>query len=843
MAIEIQLRTSALIALTRRTLQRTLRTSCLPAGPGFSIDHIDIVDSAISVAQAGAAVEMQVPADVFVVTDADMFAAPNKTPQGATAPAGRTVFPVRLDVQTVDQPIPGGSGTQRRVWLRLVPQPPLFGPHQIPLGPLPTSSVEITKLVEILKVGNLDQVSVVTGDGVVSVRFGGDGAVASRLLPGQDWGAFSSGDAITRMIRGFIEPHLTGALRLVSVNASYGRDGTTPRVHVTARAMLGMFGAQLGAQIKLSSTLQLLTGPAPVLRIAVNWSVDVETSLLVPIFGPIVALVMAPIAEKIATDLISDALDVSSFGATSTGDTSFFLDEALPPLEWGLATLRYDSLIAGDSGMVLGGAVLLAAVASTPFRFTVWQFSGPTRVQLCSILAKSGSGAPSKEPPTLANTRVFASAEFEGTGQFCQLELRSPGAAWLQHVTLPSDGTVAESGTIDVRMYYGTALSMPAAMSFVVRTPRGVRFVDFGQPPPPTFDAQGRLVLVMEGYIPDCNKMVVREKGRFGIGWRWDKEDFKPVPLEWPGWAAHIAQGRGLIVQLVTLSGLDAGEFVRFRSSTHMIHATANVEGTLTLPVLQPLQAVGSPGLLERVNGKSLAGHVSVETAAFEQVAAVPGVLTERVTALPSGGLRLVTRTRQGLMKHSIGAGGMLSSVALNPQPLPPAEDVNVASLNPQPLPPVDDASLVALNPQPLPLMDDGDLAALNPQPLPPVDDWNLAALNPQPLPPVDDGAWPRPDVDRLDLHGVRGVAWVPGFAGRSVALADVGADGHLLLDLTGGRTRVAGTFVGPFGQINTSKHFAFMTAKQQVVVFNRLEAPMPMPAAVPMEGTPPIVS
>lgn len=617
------------------------------------------------------------------------------------------------------------------------------------------------------------------------------------------------------MIRGVIEPHLTGALSIVSVEASYGHDGTTPRVHVTAGAMLDIFGALLGAQIKLSSTLQLLTGPAPVLRIAVNWSVDIETALLVPIFGPVVALSMAPIAEKIATDIISDALDVTSFGGTPTGDTSFVLDEALPPLQLGLATLRYDSLIADDSGMVLGGAVLLEGVTNTLFRCTVWPFSGPTRVQLCSILAKTGSGDPSKEPPSLANTRVFASAEFEGAGRFCQLELRSPGAEWLKYVSLPAEGTVAESGTIDVRMYYDRALSMPTSMSFVVRTPRGVRFVDFGQPPPPTFDAQGRLILVMEGYIDDCNTMVVREKGRWGIGWRWKKDDFKPVPFEHPDWADYIRQGGGIIVQLVTLSGLDAGEFVRFRSSTHTIHATADAEGRLTLPVLQPLLPVVSPGLLERVNGKSLGGHVAVETAAFEQLAALPGVLMQRVSALRSGGLRLVTQTKQGLMRHSIGAGGMLSTVSLNPQPLPPAEE---ASLNPQPV-------------------DDGSFVELNPQPLPPVDDGNLAALNPQPLPPVDDGAWPNPQVDRLDLRGVRGVAWVPGFAGRSIALADVGADGHLLLDMSGGVTRVAGTLVGPFGPLNTSKHFAFMAAKQQVVVFNRLEAPIPIPAAVPMKA------
>jgi hypothetical protein len=68
--------------------------------------------------------------------------------------------------------------------------------------------------------------------------------------------------------------------------------------------------------------------------------------------------------------------------------------------------------------------------------------------------------------------------------------------------------------------------------------------------------------------------------------------------------------------------------------------------------------------------------------------------------------------------------------VALNPQPLPPAEAV---ALNPQPLPP-EGVDIVAMNPQPLP---PADAVALNPQPLPP-DRVDIVALNPQPLPPAD---------------------------------------------------------------------------------------------------------
>src|SRR5690606_27814076 len=188
------------------------------------------------------------------------------------------------------------------------------------------------------------------------------------------------------------------------------------------------------------------------------------------------------------------------------------------------------------------------------------------------------SGDPSHEPLTTANTRVFANARIEGAGRFCRIELRSPGAQWLSYINAPSDGTITDTGTIDVRMNYDVALSMPGPMSLVLRTPRGVRFIDFGRPPQPRFDAQNRLIVRMDAYIPDCLQVVARETGRFGLGWRWDKAQFLPRPLEETDWSVYVQQSGGVIVQLVTLHGLDAGEVVRFRSATHALQATANAE-------------------------------------------------------------------------------------------------------------------------------------------------------------------------------------------------------------------------------------------------------------------------
>ncbi len=84
------------------------------------------------------------------------------------------------------------------------------------------------------------------------------------------------------------------------------------------------------------------------------------------------------------------------------------------------------------------------------------------------------------------------------------------------------------------------------------------------------------------------------------------------------------------------------------------------------------------------------------------------------------------------------------AAVALNPQPLPPAELGTTLGAHA--------GDMVAINPQPLPPREfgaslrghAGDLVALNPQPLPPrwlseslhASRFDAVALNPQPLPP-----------------------------------------------------------------------------------------------------------
>jgi hypothetical protein len=778
MSFEIQLRTETLVRMTAGALRRVLRGACLPAAAGISVDRLDVVDGEVTLAQGGPAVVLRVPVDAYLVSDADLFAHPNDTPQGALQRAGRLVFAFAMAIEAV----PGATSLRMTA---LKPEGegvpgPLIDALWNALGPQMTAmAIPLTPLLDALRVTGLGAPDVVTGDGIVAGRFAAKGPAVSRLAPGQDWGVFLGAETVTAMIRNLIEPRLTGALDLLKVEATYREEGGLPVVRVEAGAKLGILGVELGASVALESVLRLLAGPPPALRIAAGWSVDVDLALLVPVFG-IWAVAMEPIAEAAAREFIASALDPTEFGATPTGQTSFLRDEPLPPLAFGPATLRYDSLVASGAGMVLGGAVLLPVVANPPFRLRASRFGLPARTQICSKLAKSGSGAPSREPPTIHNTTVYAVAELEGAGRFCRIEMRSPGPQWRPRIATPADGEAVEDFAIEVRLIYREALSLGGPLSFVLRTPRGVRFVDFGQPPPPRADAQGRLLDVIDGYIRDCLHVVPRRRGRWGIGWHFEKEDFVPRPPEEPDWNAWLRESGGLIVQLVEIERLDPGEFLRFRSGSHVIEATADAAGRLSLPVLLPLRERAAPALLERADGRPLAGHLRMESASFEPMATLPGSPAGSLRATPSGGLQLDLRQGRELMRHRLGAFGLTST----------------------------------------------RLAALNPQPLPPGEDGDAVSLNPQPLPPVADGAWSAERVRGLGIRDVEGVFAVPGFADRPLAVARLGEGDMLLLDLAGAKPRIAGVMRGPFGALDTTAGAAMAREAERVTLFRRATLP-----------------
>lgn len=779
MSIELQLRAAALAAITSHNVRTRLRSTCPPLISGFSIDHLEVAADA-SVEQAASSVQVHVPVDVFVVADAALFAAVNDVPDGATKSAARITLVFELQVTLSEFETPAGKSATRSVLTLTLDRPdlkafaPLLGPkvaqvEQSIQAILPPVSLDLTAQLALLGVTSLRTADVVLADGVVAARFGVAGAPRSRLFPGQEWGLFLDSAAVEQLVRSKVEPPVKKSLPEASVGARYTSVGTVPQVDVDVGASLAYTILKANFTARLRCDFSLLPGSAPVLRTTVVWSVKVSLPdpLLLPFF-------LQGTIEHIAEGYAEDAIDPAQFGGTPTGAHTFVMDTAAPLLPLLGITLRYDSALGSPTGMTIGGAVVIPGLFEPPFAMTVSGLSGPTRIQLCSKRARTGSGAPSSQPPTIENTTSFGQLDLTGCGVFCGAECRTPGPYFQQYLSYPAAGSAPETASVRASIPYTVASAMTQPLTMVVRSSRGVRFVDFGLPPKAVTDASDRLLNARDYYIPDCPAIVPLEHGRFGMGWGAHGEVFKPPPLEDPSWSAFLHDGGGLVIQLVRVAGLDAGELLRLRSATHALDVTAGSDGGAVVPVMLPLLAAVQPALLVRADGRSLKGHVAVSSAVFERRFTLPGSLRSGPTRTRSGNTLITTKAADGDVVHTVTALGAVSRSATRAE---------AGELNPQPLPPVE------------------------------VRDRELA--------------------ERAGIHGVDRIIAVPGFAAAGAAVAIMSDATKLLLDVNpDGTMRISGTFSGPIGELALAGDWAAVAAPGEVALFRVSAAEPPDPAA-----------
>ena len=157
-----------------------------------------------------------------------------------------------------------------------------------------------------------------------------------------------------------------------------------------------------------------------------------------------------------------------------------------------------------------------------------------------------------------------------GCGAVCSFAVQTPDGSFQQYLSGPPTGAPLESAAIQAKINYGVADSMTEALTFILRTPRGVRLISLGQAPKAKVDGTGHVVGAIDFYIPDCLYFVPFDDGRSALGWgvngRVDVNVFKPHPLENPDWTLLTQAVGGLIIQAIQTTSLDAGELVRFRS-------------------------------------------------------------------------------------------------------------------------------------------------------------------------------------------------------------------------------------------------------------------------------------
>jgi hypothetical protein len=190
------------------------------------------------------------------------------------------------------------------------------------------------------------------------------------------------------------------------------------------------------------------------LRTTVHWSLNLDLGDFVPGF-----------VEDIAESLVAASMDPSRFGATALGDHAFAIDRPLPAVAFGGSELRYTAVRATPAGMTIGGPVRLPLSPSlATLRVATTAFGLPSRLQLCSILAKSGSGDPIKGMSindVTTNARIF----LENAGRFCAFEIIAPGGWIASYIRGPAEGTdgVGHDFYINVPSAVALGITSPSA--------------------------------------------------------------------------------------------------------------------------------------------------------------------------------------------------------------------------------------------------------------------------------------------------------------------------------------------------------------------------------------------
>ena len=752
MSVEIQILRAAFEKVVANSVQQKLYNTCLPPQQGLFVDHTDVGNSGVSESVGtDGQILVKVPIDAYVVPQSQLTDFPNNTPPGATTPAGTLVAVYRLVVSgtdvslilddlTTDPPNPLVTGFLASAKATLQSIPGLsFGQVFTDLGlPLPTvSRAELTPEV-------------------LAIRFDPTGPVVSHLFPGQEWGIFIDAPGIVglvqNMLSGFQVPHLTltprwtpiGGQPEVTVDWRFKPDLPDP-LSATASGIVGV-------------SLTLTSPVADRLRATANWTLHIDIAGT-PRF-------LEKFAEDIAKGIIASDFDPKIIGATKLSDQSFFFDWPLPPLTFAGAKLRYASILADQSGMTIGGPVVVIVAPRDTLYFKVTPFGAPTWMGSCRALAKAGSGNP---PTTIKATAAknYATVTFSSYGTFCSATLYPPNGAAAPFLNVPPAGSAETSSSVGFTVPAVMASNITQDVKVILQTSRGVRYIDFGHPVV-EIDAQGNVTNVVRWYLPDCLLMPAKQVHKLGFGSIDGRlaTDFKPPPFENPNWSTLLAAGRGIEVHLVSFFGLEPGELLQSRSSSHEINVTADSEGRAFVPIFMSLSEINPAISLERVNRKSMAGKFSAESISLLRSATVAGGVENSLEETASGAA-LLTRTSHDRITHDvIGAGDVPVLVRLSSKRGLRSPGVDEVALNPQPLPPLFKKFSSEI-----------------------------------------------PDV--LEILAI------PGFDHKPLAVARMNDGTAMLLQTDpAGRVRVAGSFAGPIGVISLAGSWGMGVSGAQTMLF-----------------------
>jgi hypothetical protein len=795
MSIELQIQSSILGAITARAVQARLLATCFQPIGAVYVDHADVAATPVELIAANAAVRLRISLDVFIVRREDVLAAPNAVPVGVTVPAGTVVVVLEM------------AATGAVVSLRCVDAD--LGPLGLALGAsAPAAKAAIidaigspmtSDLTEALKqlgipVPTSSKVELISG--IVAIRFEPSGDAVAHLFPGLDWGMFLDGVSVEKLAMSKVPNDLTSHITSLTIDAHWRPAGSTPHVDLDYAGKAPQVPDPFSGDVDgtLGCDFSLTPPPLRGLRTTVHWSLHINLGDFVPGF-----------VDNLVESVIEGFMDPTKFGGTPIGDHAFTLDSPLPDVSFGGARFDYANIVASADGMTIGGAVRLPLdPGKATLQPSVSKFGLPFRLTFCRTLAKSGSGEPSKTV-SLSEVTTNGSVWLENLGKFCDVEIVSPGN-WIEpYIKRPTD-------TPEIRIVISSAVALGIVESvrLIVRTARGVRLVDLGTPPPVTLDANGNVTNALTSHIPDCLYINVE----YGIKWAkagglLDQSVVKP-PLEHPDWTTYLGRHRGIDVQLLTLSALEPGELIQFRSRDHAVDVTADRNGRALVPVLLPVANDQEPASLIRMNRRSIAGHFAVSSVIFVDQVSLPAGTQHRLSSLVNGTAVLTTEFEDHIDIHEIGSLGapilMKRETACKQEYKGGEAQTEVSYLG---------ATMGTKD-----LVQSERQSAISSQIRPSHEE---VALNPQPLPPheVVTSACNLLLVQRINLPGITSLFAVPGFPEAPIALATMADGSMLVLDLgEDGTARVAGTFTGPIGVLDVSGDWAIAADPDRISIY-----------------------
>jgi hypothetical protein len=744
MAVELQIESRTLSDIATRALQNQLNTTCFPGFGEAYVDHANVVFGPLAPTTNAGAVRLPVPVDVFIVLRSAVLAAANGVPAGATSPAGRVTLYLELratgttvslecvdaDLGSLGAAVGPAAAAAKTALIAAAGSPmsmDLSGAFTAIGLPAPTvSRVEIA-------------------GSAVAIRFDPVGGPVSQLFPGLDWGLFLDGRAVEQLAVSKVPADFRARLPGLQLDAQWHPAGSAPHVDVDYSARVPVPDPfTCGASGTFACDFGLAPGMANRLRTTVHWSLHLDLGDFVPGF-----------IEDWAEGFVAASVDPAKFGGVPLGDRAFALDSVLPAITLGGSEFRYSGVLASPAGMTVGGPVKLPLVPSlATVELSTTAFGLPSRVQFCSQLAKSGSGAPIKSitiDDVTTNARIFLG----DAGSFCGFEVISPGAWMSSYIFGPAPGTAGNTYDFDLKVPGGVSGSVDMPVRIIVKTARGVRLADLGVPPEIVVGANGQVTNAIDTYIDDCLYIDPNQ------GLEWGHDDLIS-PKEHPDWLELVTSG--LDVQLVTLSGLERGELVQFRSAHHRIDVTADQNGRVMVPVLLPLTSSGASARLTRSSQRPIAGN-AVQSVIFEPRATVPTAPGQAFSAGAGDTARLTSQFSDRVELRQIGTLGLT-------------------------------------------LLGNRSLSREKP----------LAAMHspgtPKPAPVSEPEPCEGPP-------GLTALLPVPGFEDAPIAIALMKEGAALVMDLVDRRRpRVAGTFNGPIGAVETAGSWAIASAGRVTSIY-----------------------